>query len=65
MVKMITYNGIRYRPEDAKRLGIKADHEPVNDKAERGPSHDKADRPTRNTGGGGRRGKRADSASAG
>ena len=34
-LRMIEHNGIRYRPEDAERLGIKAQRTPANDKAER------------------------------
>lgn len=41
--RMIEHNGIRYRPEDAKRLGITE----VEDKAERTPAADKAARPSK------------------
>lgn len=66
MFEMVVHNGTRYRPEDAKRLGIKAEAEPIEDKAERKPAENKAARPAgRKTTGGGRRGKSGNPASAG
>lgn len=55
--RMIEHNGIRYRPEDAKRLGIAE----VENKAESTPAADKAARPSK----GGSRAGRTKPAAAG
>lgn len=47
-VHMVIHNGIRYRPEDAERLGIKAEAEDEHrDKAVKAAPRDKAARPVR------------------
>lgn len=59
--RMIDHDGVQYRIEHARRLGIpipdedesKAQKRPAHDKAQRGPERNKASKPKRGKGGGG------------